>query len=126
MPTWTGRHGEGGLDSIAPAVRRFGNVSSASSMPGSASFALASGGFLGGSAGMKEGSAPRSSDLLAHLRKRQQNAVAAARGSNMADSGAVGPQTSVTPSSSEVMVVLLYKYAVYCTQDSKVSPISAM
>ena len=96
VPTWTGRHGEGGLD-IRPAVRRFGNIASSGLAQGSASFPAASGGFSGSSAGMKGGTAPRSSDLLAHLKQRQQNATAAARSSTaaVAETHHAGPEVQI-------------------------------
>ena len=94
VPTWTGRHGEGGLEDRQP-VRRFGNVTNPGRSQGPAGLPPASGGFLGASAGMKGGSAPRSSDLLAHLKQRQQNAAQAARGLD-------GPESSSTPTSAEV------------------------
>ena len=77
VPTWTGRHGEGGLPG-EPSQRRFGTVANPA-LGGLASGPLASHGFSGLAAGMANGSAPRSSDLLAHLRQRQQNATAVGR-----------------------------------------------
>lgn len=77
VPTWTGRHGEGGLPSGAPQ-RRFGSVANPA-LGTLANGPAPSSGFSGLAAGMASGSAPRSSDLLAHLRQRQQNATAVAR-----------------------------------------------
>ena len=78
VPTWTGRHGQGGLS------RRFGNVAN----PGLRSVgngSLAPSSFSRASAGVASGVAPRSADLLAHLRQRQQQAAAA--GSDRASHG---------------------------------------
>lgn len=85
MPTWTGRHGQSGLDSNATTVRRFGGVANPGFRPGS--LPAAPGSFAGTSAGVTGGTAPRSADLLAHLKQRQQNtAAAAARTSNASSS----------------------------------------
>lgn len=79
VPTWTGRHGGSG-ESPAPPPR-FGAVInpalrglSGSARPG------APGSFGGSAAGVSGGVAPRSSDLLAKLRQRQQAAADAGTG----------------------------------------------
>ena len=69
VPTWTGRHGESGADTV---VRRFGGPSRGGPSPlglGNANYDHFGGATAGVSGG---GAAPSSAALLAHLRSRQQ------------------------------------------------------
>lgn len=85
VPTWTGRHGEGGLQPPAEP-RRFGNIANpALRSLGNAPWASYSASFSGATAGTSGGVAPRSADLLAKLQQRQQAAVIA--GSSNSTSG---------------------------------------